>query len=635
MALSILVVDDELFGLRKIHVEGVVPNFYETLADINDPAFASLLAIAQSIPAVSLRVPNDARAAEYFATDGAVRELLLSAEFGGGASPKLKQLLAPFLARAQRVEQLRGEFLAAFPPPDFAVEFIGAPRPALEKVVQCAAVFLDLFLEDGAGAPVDAVQQYLRSLANQAGPAVLPPIVLMSLHAELNEHKRQFSERACISAAGLMVLHKDKIGEAQFGSVGLRLSFDQLSRQSAVAHSMRLFIASWMRALAQATAGTSKTLWNLDASAMQQIHFASVSDDDPYDEHLNELLSREHLFRVEADDDVGAKIQELDARFREHLAADGRDIGNRLIAPLTDVGTSRALMSHFTWLGSRPAQQFLAATEADCAARVSRSLPFGSVLCGPALSDGMRCLLHITQQCDLNKIARSKSPLATLMFAVAEARELQLSDNPINSTADLVARNLQIDEGGVRREFDLRVLVGEVLAMPLRDFVQRARDQGLRVVGRMRSDITNQIVAATSNHMSRPASQKMLRPGLLRAKVFLQSANLQSGRAPLMETQNKARVFLLTQEKDLYSFQDDACVEISLWLARQLSELGIAVEVDPLCTALRRGWRSDKQLAGVVMAKVREWEKLDQAFRALVADDVVGGAVQLTVVFER
>lgn len=631
----VLVVDDELVGLRKIHVQGVVPNFYETLADTTDPAFASLLEVANSIPTVQALVADDASAAAYFATDEAVSDLLLSSAFDAHASSRLKEMLSPFLARVRRVDQLRNEFLSAFPGPDFEVKFSGAPRPQLHEVTQCAAVFLDLFLEDGAIAPVDEVQQYLRNLVAQAGDSLLPPIVLMSLHAELNEHKRHFSEQARMSAAGLMVLPKDKIAEPQFGSVGLRLSFDQLSRQSGVAHSMRLFIASWMRALERATADTSKTLWNLDASAMQQIHLASVSDDDPYDEHLNELLSREHLFRVEADDDVGSKIEQLDAQFRTHLMPDGRDVKNRLIAPLTDVDTSRALMSHFTWLGSRPAQPFLAATDEDCAARVSRSLPFGSVLCGQGLSNGMRCLLHITQQCDLNGISRSKNPMGTLMFAVAEARELQLSDNPINSTADLVARSLQIEEGGSRREFDLRVLVGEVAAMPLGEFMQRARNQGLRVIGRMRSDITNQIVAATSNHMSRPASQKMLRPGLLRAKVFLQSAKLPKGRAPLMETQQKARVFSLTQEKDLYSFQDDACVEISLWLAQQLAELEIPVEVDPLCTALRRGWRTDKQLAGAVLTKVREWADLDQAFKALIADDATDGAVQLTVVFVR
>ena len=129
MPRTILVVDDELFGLRKIHVEGAVGNFYDVLADTTDPVFASLWEVAQSIPVVSLRVPDVARAAEYFSTDDAVRDLLLSAEFAAGASATLKELLATFLARAQRVAKLHSEFLIAFPQPEFVGEFCGAPRP--------------------------------------------------------------------------------------------------------------------------------------------------------------------------------------------------------------------------------------------------------------------------------------------------------------------------------------------------------------------------------------------------------------------------------------------------------------------------------------------------------------------------
>jgi CheY-like chemotaxis protein len=635
MPRRVLVVDDELAGLRKVHVEGVVPNFYETIADTTDPRFESLRSISLLVPSAQQFVGDEGSAADYFATDDAVRDVLLSAELAAGAIQPLKDLLAPFIARSARVESLRAQFLAAFPAPEFVVDFAGAPRPAFAVVTLYDALFLDLFLEDGAIAPVDQMKAYLEALAEQAAAQRLPPIVLMSMHDELSEHKRDFSEGARISAAGLMVLPKEKISQPQFGAVGLRLSFDQLSRQSGVAHSMRLFIGAWMRALAKATEGTSKTLWNLDASAMQQIHLASVRDDDPYDEHLNELLSREHLFRVESDIEVGSKLGKLDEQFRALLASDTREIENRLIAPMTDVGTSRALMSHFTWLGARPNLPFLRYLPEESAENVSRSLPFGSVLCGPVITENSRCLVHITQQCDLNAISRERSPAGTLVFAIAEARELQPSDNPIVSTSDLVARSLQIDEDGVRREFDLRILVGEMVAMSLHSFVSKMRHERLRVVGRLRSDIAHQIVAATSNHMSRPASQLMLRPGLLRSKVFLQSAAYQGGKLPLLEAPARGRIFSLTFEKDLYSFQDEACVEISLWLTRELSQLGVQVEVDALCTALRKGWRTAQPLIGGVTARVRECEDIGQAFKALVKGDIQNNQVQFTVVIEK
>lgn len=633
---KILVVDDELAGLRKVHVEGTVPNFYETISDTTDPRFESLLAVAQQVEAARPFLDDHVSAADYFSTDEAVRDVLLSSWFDTDASPELKDLLGPFLSRSQRISQLRAHFHSAFPEPEFLLEFVDPPRPPLEKVTQCAAIFLDLFLEDNDSAPVDGIQEYLLDLSRNAGHERLPPIVIMSAHAaELNEHKRDFSERAQISAAGLMVLAKVKIAEPQFQSTGLRLSFDQLSRQSAVAHSMRLFALAWTEALRRATMGASKSIWNLDASAMQQIHLASVKDDDPYDEHLSELLGRDHLFRVESDSHVRDRIEVLDAGFRELLADNAREIKNRLIAPMTDVETSRALMSHFTWLGSLPTIPFLCYLDEECAGRISTSLPFGSVLCGGVLSDKTRCLIHITQQCDLNKLSRTKNSEGSLIFAVAEARELLASDNPTPDSKELVARSLQIIEGETRREFDLNVQVATIEAMSLRNFSAYARRKQLRVIGRLRSDITNQIVAATCNQLSRPAKQNMLRPGLVKAKVFLQSANLQGGKIALKETENAARIFSLMIDDDLYSFQDEACVDISLWLTLQLHLLNISINTDELCTALRKGWRTGQPLPGRIKFKVCECSSLPEAYKSLHKGDVSRSEVQLSVIFAK
>jgi hypothetical protein len=635
MSKLILIVDDELAGLRKIHVSGVVGDFYDTLADVNDPIFGNLWSIAQTIPTLTQRVAIEQDASDFFQTDEAIPNLLLTAEFIAGASQDLKNKLAPFLARAERVGILKKLFFDAFPQPDFEVEFVGSPRPTLNKVTSCSAVFLDMVLEDGSVAPVESLQNYLKDLAQEAGEILLPPIVLMSLHVGLDENRLGFSEHARISAAGLMVLPKEKIYEPHFGSVGLRLSVDQLSRQSEVAHSMRLFIASWTSALAKATTETSKTMWNLDAAAMQQIHFASISDDDPYDEHLNELLSREHLFRVESDEGVGRRIRDLDAGFRKHLTPDEKGISNRLIAPFSDVETARAFMSRFTWLGSLPTIQHLGFSAEESASRISRSLPFGSVLSGRALTNGSQCLVHITQQCDLNGISRSKNGEQTLMFAVTEACELHLSDNPSGSNSPLAARSLRISEGGELREFDLKVDVKAMLSMPLREFLSLSRQRGYKVVGRLRSDITNHIVAAISNQMSRPASQKMLRPALLRAKVFLQSTHFKGGKIALTETDQKARVFTLTLEDEQYCFPDDSCIDIALWLATELVKLGKPIDVDPLCTSLRRGWKNDSLLVDALKVKVRNCTSLNSAFNAVVRGDVNNDVVQLTVVCER
>ncbi|EJL72268.1 hypothetical protein PMI12_04009 [Variovorax sp. CF313] len=634
---TIVVVDDELFRLTNSHVRRWAPDFYETIEDVNDPAFGNLWEVARAVPELGAADWDIDAATSYFASEAAISSVLLSQQFLQIAQPRLRDLLGPFTGRAKWVTDLKQVFKDAFQAPDFDLQFVPV-RPSFADIGQCAVVFLDLFLEQGEASPVAAVQAHLRQLATDADDAVLPPLVLMSSHPELEQYKLGFSEHAGISAAGLMVLPKAALMEPEFRAAGLKLAFKQLDRQKHVAHALRRFMASWLEALETAKANTARTLWNLDASAMQQIHLASISDDDPYDEHLNEFLSREHLFHVEAQAKVAASVAELDKQFRAQLTEDGQ-IENRLISPLADVKTARAFVSHFTWFGSSLPASFMG-DEAGAASRISRTLPFGSVLVQKQVGDGSRCLVHITQQCDLNAISRSKDASCTLTFAIASAIELQAASNPVVKTTELVAKSLRIGQGADEREFDLRINVGELLAMPLREFLERTRTEDWRVVGRLRSDITNHIVAATTNHMSRPASQKMIRPGLLRSKVFLQSAVFNGAKEALIDkdssaAQKPAKIFSVLRDEGRYSFEDSASIEIALWLVHHSTAIGLALDGDQLCAALRRGWTSPVSLPGGLRIRVRECESLAAAFRGLRGGDIAQGDAQLTIIFEK
>ncbi|WP_205746785.1 hypothetical protein [Duganella callida] len=636
-AKTILVVDDELFQLKKVHVRNLAARFYDTIEDTNDPIFDNLWDIAKAVPGLGAADWDHDTAAEYFKSDAAVSTLLLSQTFEQVALEPLKQLLAPFTARAIWVRNLKQVFQDAFQAPEFNLEFVASPRPPFGKVSQCAAIFLDLFLEQGEASPVTAVETYLQRLATEAALGILPPLVLMSSHPELVRYKLSFSENAGISAAGLMVLPKDVLMQPEFSASGLKLAFKQLDRQKGVAHAMRLFMASWLAALDGAKKSAARTLWNLDASAMQQIHFASVSDDDPYDEHLNEYLSREHLFHVEAQTDVASTVAELDKQFRAQLTPEGQ-IENRLISPLADVKTARAFVSHFTWFGSALPTSFMD-DERSAAARISRTLPFGSVLGPEKIGDGSRCLIHITQQCDLNAISRNQDPSRTLVFATANTTELRAASNPIVKPNELVAKNLRIGHGADEREFDLRLNTGALIAMPLREFLEKTRTDGWHVVGRLRSDITNHIVAAITNHMSRPASQKIIRPGLLRSKIFLQHASFQGGKIALVDKeaaaeQKPAKVFFVSYDDAKYSFEDDASIEIALWLAYHAGTIGLDLDPDLLSAALRRGWTSPSELPGGVKVRFRECQSLNAAYKGLIGGDIGGGGAQLTIISE-
>lgn len=632
----ILVVDDELHQLTKSHVLRFAPAFYDTIEDITDPMFEGLWSVAKAVPGLKAVDWDVEEAAKYLASEAAVSTVLMSPQFVQIAQMQLKELLAPFSVRAQKVVELKQFFQDAFQAPEFDLQFIAAPRPNFARVGKCAAVFLDLFLEKGATSPVTTVQSYLKQLAIDAGDSILPPLVLISSHPELEQNKLDFSERAGISAAGLMVLPKEVLMEPEFRASGLTLAFKQLERQKYVAHALRQFMNSWLKALETAKEKTARTLWNLDASAMQQIHLASISDDDPYDEHLNEFLSREHLYHVESQSQVASSVAKLDQQFRAQLL-DGA-IKNRLMSPLADIKTARSFISHFTWFGSALPASFMN-DELGAAAGISRFLPFGSVLAQESMGDGSRCLVHITQQCDLNAISRNKDASRTLSFVVAMASELQTSSNPIVNSNDLVAKCLRIGQGEAEREYDLRINVGELVAMPLSEFLGRTRAEGWRVVGRLRSDITNHVVAATTNQMSRPASQKMIRPGLLHAKVFLQFASFKGGRIPLLDKapvqQPPAKIFSVLHDDGRYSFEDNASIEIALWLKHHSSTIGLVLDADLLCAELRRGWLSPGNLPGGVRVRVRTCDSLKSAYQGVVGGDIGPGKAQLTVIYEK
>jgi hypothetical protein len=331
-------------------------------------------------------------------------------------------------------------------------------------------------------------------------------------------------------------------------------------------------------------------------------------------------------------------VAELDKQFRAQLDANGQ-IANRLISPLADVRTARAFFSHFTWFGSSLPASFMS-DENSAASRISRTLPFGSVLVQENVGDKSKCLVHITQQCDLNAISRSEDARRTLTFATATASELLATSNPIVQTTELVAKGLCLGQGAEEREFDLRINVGELLAMPLSEFLERTRREGWRVVGRLRSDITNHVVAATTNQMSRPASQKMIRPGLLRTKVFLQSAAFQGGKVALIDKNSSAvpkpaKIFSVLLDGGSYSFEDNASIEIALWLVHHSSTIRLALDADQICAALRRGWVSPFNLPGGLRIRVRDCESLSTAFKGLRGGDIGQGDAQLTVVFEK
>lgn len=626
----VLVVDDELAGMDAGHLRQLEPGVETLLSDPGSPDIAGIIAIAAQIMDVSTFQGSDANTASFLASDDFVK-VLVSTTFEK-APDGIKKHFANFLSKVESVRSLKGEFEKAFPGPQFELIF-RATRPPAADALTFDLIVLDLVLKRSRQ-PVDELIAYLIDLSDMAKSDMLPPVILMSTHSELRVHRKTFSERASISAAGLWILPKSDLVAPDFKARGLNLVFEQLSRQRSIAHRMRIFVRSWTRALDNARDKAASTLWNLDASAMQRIHHTAIKDNDPYDDHLGELVAREYLWHVESDRFVSDAVKRLDTCFREEIDSANLDrLNYRFMAPLVDPDVTRGLFSRFTWLGWPSVDAFFGASVANPLAEFNTRVPFGSVLASE-LVDGGECLVHITQQCDLNAATRPAPEQRSAVFATALVHEAFPHRLTTFQSHDLVARGLML--GG--KEFDLKFVQGRTIAMPIPNFLQKAESDGLKIFGRLRFDIANHFVQATANQLTRPASFVMAREGSFEVKLFLKGTGFPGKQQSIVYSDDagKGRIVRIVRDGSILSFQDDDSVRIAIWLERQMCEHYRAAPVNlaALSNTLRLGQKLRDQVVPNVTLDIF-YGVLTSAFTTVANIKVANGAVTLALIADQ
>lgn len=625
--IKILVVDDELAGMDRSHLDLLDPGAGALLGDPDSPEAAEMFSIAGEIFDVVELQRDHAQFASFLTSDRFVQEVLVNPIFGGKATPGLKKHFANFVAKFGQVNDLRAQFEQAFPPPTFELSFVAVRPPAAELLV-FDFVFLDLVLKASAS-PVDEMAAYLLRISEAAGSNRLPPLVVMSTHAELKIHRKSFSARSNISAAGLWILPKTDLGALDFKARGLQLVYDQLTKQRDSAHHMRQFVISWTSALDSARSKASATLWNLDAAAMQRIHHTAIKDNDPYDGHLGELVAREYLWHVESDDPVGRAVADLDQCFRKELdPADLTKIKNRFLSPLVDTKVARGLFSRFTWVGWPSASEFYGPGVAKPVQEFNTRIPFGAVI-ATELKAGGECLIHITQQCDLNAATKPNPDDRSAIFATASIHEALAHSLQTFTSQDLVARGLYSGD----YEYDLKFIPGRTIAMPISDFISFSEARGFKSFGRLRSDIATHFVQATANQMTRPASFVMVREGSFPVKMFLKGDRFGAGSVTYLSDDGKGRVVQVARDASLFSFQDDDSMRLAIWIEREMKNSGLMDDQDVvgLANAFRLGRKVDEVIIPSVTLGIY-YGDVEKAFITLKSINVPAGTVRLIMV---
>lgn len=601
--IKVIVIDDELAGLTSFHLQQMVHNFEGILGDCTSPEFEELWALTEELGGLPGAQDYDEEAQrKYLLSDNFVSSVVLNPQFENKVSDSVKGLLAPFLDRAKKVKGLRDAIKEAFDSQGSTLEFSPNRPTKPQDLLKYDLIIFDLVLQ-GSTAPVDELVRYLKSLGDEQ-PSYLPSIIVMSSRDELIQERKRFSTESNISAAGLMLLPKSEVFKANFGAHGIKLSYQQLKRQREIAQHMRVFMSAWTRAQAEAQEKARFTLWNLDAAAMQEIHLSASLDSDPYDGHLSEFLAKEYLWHVESAVDVANAIDKLDECFKQQLKQGGNvaAIATRFMAPFVNPSINRDLVSHFTWSGFSLDKNILTKPHDEILADFSHALPFGAVLAAEEVGDNSDFLVHITQQCDILSVARAKKEGFTAKFAVARATEVSDNRVPIHENDEVVAKGLKHGN----KEYDLKIVNGNILALPAEMLTNYLKEKNFNIVGRLRHEIATQFLVATANYMTRPAGIKTTRAQVHAVNLYLYGTTF-GDLVPFIDDDGVALKLYVTKKDASYYFSDESSMRIALWVKSQVDQhYGKDIDLQKACDSLSVGVANNTCVSGIVSLVFRE-----------------------------
>lgn len=603
---KVVIIDDELFGLNSIHLQQIVHDFHNPIGEVTSPQFGELWRLTEELGGLpDVHEYDEEAQRKYLLSDNFITSVVLHEQFSSKLEdPEVRAWINPFLKHAERVDRLRSALKEAFAGENFKLDFLPSRPAQPSELLKFDLIVFDLVLQ-GSTAPVDELIIYLKALG-EAQPDHLPSIIVMSSREELIQERSRFSTESDISAAGLMLLPKWEVFKENFGANGIKLSYQQLRRQRDVAQHMRVFMSAWSRALAEAQERAKVTLWNLDAAAMQEIHLSASLDSDPYDGHLSEFMAKEYLWHVEGAREVSDSIANLDSCFKEQLKVGGRfpTIATRFMAPFVNPAVGRDLVSHFTWSGFSLNREILLKSNEEILADFSQAMPFGAVLAPEVIDDNSEFLVHITQQCDILSVVRSSEQGFTAKFAVAKPEEVADNRIPVHQNDDIVARGLTFNG----KEYDLKIVNGNILALPVIMLIDYLRVNNFNIVGRLRHEIAMQFLVATANHMTRPASIKTTRSQVHTVNIYLYGESLPDGELlPYTNNDGEIVAFGMTKKNGSYYFSDESSMRIALWVKARVDPC-YAKELDlqKACDSLSVGVTNKACIAGIVSLQFEE-----------------------------
>lgn len=580
--IKIAIVDDEI---GPITISRLPQEILDVLADSTSPELEEIWTHGTKLIGLPpFDQVNETIIGEKVFSDEFLNEVLMHDDVFSYASGPVQKLLSPFRDLNQQSKAILEQIVEAFPNDQFDVDKIFKRPEDPAMLLPYSLVVMDVMMDDHLD--LMGVAEYLCKISQAAVDQVPMPLILLVSHRgeDLNRDRGVLRRVAQISAPGFCIVPKCEIAQNNFGSRGVQLLWQQMAAQRTEAEATRHLYRAWKNAFSAAWNKTEETLWNLDAASLQQIHLMAREDNDPFDEHLLELISRHHLWHAEGNPKVQSAMLALAEAFDAHVSNEkGYSVRFRCINySENDLDSMSKLVSHYRWTAFGVSRYLKDFDKENDYPILNRFLPFGSILAfEKPLKEKAEVLIHLTQQCDLNRI-KGKS----LVFA--RALILKADSKISKSEESFILNGLYLEN----KYWNIQIFKNGLFAFPANRLNESIHLATCEVVARLRSDIARQVLQEVVNHATRIANIKVTEGNtdfahlLLRINNGAGSCDVWYGENGALEGAKKLRV----SSYDSPHLLGEESLLVPVWLARVLEKEGLdssSINLSDLSIALR------------------------------------------------
>ncbi|WP_426596340.1 hypothetical protein [Pectobacterium brasiliense] len=491
--IKIAIFDDEIkpFGYTELDEK-----IKSILNDVSSEIFSMIWSIAQDkLGFPQLDTLNRRTVQQFTSRDELVREVIFDDTFLKSAPDNITNLIKAQINQRELTNTSLKYVKTAFSDANRYEIEEHYQRPASPKeLAQYDLIVMDMMMNDQLS--YEGLAEYLGSISSENDDK-MPIIILISHKPDLDDYRILFREKSKIPSLGFSILGKRSVTDPTFGVDGVKLIWEQLYTQKEIALRTRKTFVTLENAFTNAVSSLKSALWSLDASALQQIYTNAKLDNDPLDEHFHELLSKYYIWNVENNKYVQECLTDLSKSFdnlQNNYCHSYSDNTQTIIDELTN--------RHF-WTGFTPTEQEISTLNNSAVSKIiNRILPFGLLLVRHSdFSSSPRILLHLTQQCDLNRqdIFRKKT---SLLFVSGEIKnkKIKLSDNESKIEVPLFLKG---------KDYYLYLNKNSLISIPSYLAVKYLRKGTWLPSLRLRSEICRELKNEILNHSSRYAQLRL------------------------------------------------------------------------------------------------------------------------------